>query len=677
MSPAIPRSVLSEHFQDRMEGQRLISAVFLTFELDPGFFELNVLPVFLDRAFSHAATIRRAQLEQALRELPGQIAVYYDANGLRTSDYGSAKLDVRRIPVRHKHGIFHPKNVILLVESDPSDASGESERSLIVGCSSANLTETGWWQNVEVCHVEVLHQNDRSVWAGQLEKFLRTTIKRASPDADHTAALQILDFLRRTDALQTRSVGGALRPHLFTKQSSLPDFLEDVAGTALRGMYLEVISPFLDDADDSAPLRELIERFEPKEARVYLPRTPAQEARCREVLYQAVKALPNTRWGRLPNELLSGGRADGARARGVHAKVYRFFSQSPMREILFVGSANLTRAAHQSDGNVESGFLVEVETPRRPEFWLEPEPRKPTVFLPQTEDDRPAASGGSRLNVRYAWDDNAASVFWDADAPAPALRLTGRGLQVALPEAIAPRTWLKLSDEAASTMRTILEEKSVLEVHGEVQEGPTLLLVDEVGMHSKPSVVLDLSAEEILEYWSKLTAEQRDAYIEAHAADSAFAGLGSDLIARQRRTAPSEGIFGQFAAIFLAFGQMERSVRKALAEDREREAVYLLFGNKPDSLGTLLARIQTNTEGDAVNRYVMMLCAEQVCTELRRDFAEFWREHRAEVKELERRLGGVEEIRDRLLAHDAEMPAFLEWFDAWFRRRVRPREAAA
>lgn len=71
----IPREVLSEHFQERMEGRRLVSAVFLTFRFDPAFFEQEVLPVFLDIPLSHAAAIKLVQLEDALRTLAGSIAV--------------------------------------------------------------------------------------------------------------------------------------------------------------------------------------------------------------------------------------------------------------------------------------------------------------------------------------------------------------------------------------------------------------------------------------------------------------------------------------------------------------------------------------------------------------------------------------------------------------------------
>ena len=34
----VPHEVLSEHFQERMEGCRLVAAVFLTYQFDPGFF---------------------------------------------------------------------------------------------------------------------------------------------------------------------------------------------------------------------------------------------------------------------------------------------------------------------------------------------------------------------------------------------------------------------------------------------------------------------------------------------------------------------------------------------------------------------------------------------------------------------------------------------------------------
>ena len=120
-----------------MEGRRLCSAVFLTYQFDPGFFEQDVLPVFLDIPLSHAVAIRLVQLEDVLRALPGQVAVYYDANGLVLGGSGSAKLDFRRVPVQHRTGIFHPER-LPACRGEEADGDGIA-KTLILASMSANL----------------------------------------------------------------------------------------------------------------------------------------------------------------------------------------------------------------------------------------------------------------------------------------------------------------------------------------------------------------------------------------------------------------------------------------------------------------------------------------------------------------------------------------------------------
>lgn len=139
MSDSIPRAVLSERLEEMLGGRRLIAGVFLTFRFDPEFFEQEILPVLLDVPLSHAAEIKLVQLEDALRSGPDGVAVYYDQNGI-VPEAGPARLDVRRIAVRHRTSIFHPKNVFALVESAEANESGRRSRALIVACLSANLT---------------------------------------------------------------------------------------------------------------------------------------------------------------------------------------------------------------------------------------------------------------------------------------------------------------------------------------------------------------------------------------------------------------------------------------------------------------------------------------------------------------------------------------------------------
>lgn len=668
----IPHAVLSEHFEERIQGRRLRSALFLTYQFEPAFFEQQVLPVFLDVPVSHADAIRLVQLEDALRSLPGEIAVYYDANGLNCGDGGSAKLDVRRIPIRHRTGVFHPKNVFLLLESRQPDELGHRAQSLVVASLSANLTRAGWWENVECCHVEDLAEGSASRLRDDLIAFLDSLRNRAAVTHEQRAVREILAFLRQVQPRLQKSLDGHLYTHFFTGRDPLPDFLDRVAGEYIRGAYLEVISPYFDDAPSSMPLEELIVRFQLKEVRVFLPRSNAGEALCRADLYDAVRALPSVQWGHLPQELLRISNREATGARAVHAKLYRFFTQNPKREICFVGSANLTRAAHQSGGNVETGFLVDRVPARRPEFWLWAETDRPREFQPQKEDEPSAATGGTRLNLTYHWDRGLAEAYWDAPVTSGALRLTARGIEAGAIGPLPPRAWTALPSDVSTRVAELLVETSLFLVHGET-DAPVPLLAQEEGMSHKPSLLFRLSAADILRYWALLTPAQRAAFLEVRAPEIALAGPGADLVARARAALSSDTLFDRFAGMFHAFGCLERTVRAALDTKNEKEADYRLFGRKYDSLGTLLDRIESNeAAGDDVDRYVIQLCARQLAREMVRDYPAYWAEHGDDVRALEARFEALGAIRQRLVErHSAELGAFLDWFDRRFLRRAK------
>jgi hypothetical protein len=671
--------VLSEQFQERMTGRRLVAGVFLTFRFDPAFFEQEVLPVFLDIPLSHATAIKLVQLEEALRSVPRSIAVYYDQNGL-VPEAGPAKLDLKRLAVQHRTGIFHPKNVFLLVEDDEADDNGRREQALLVACMSANLTQSGWWENVEVCHLEEIRENEATRIRGDLLRFLEGLERRVGDKSSdrHDALRAIREFLRLTEQRQQRTSGGLLHPHFFYGRSSVADFLREACGGSLDGTCLEIISPYFDALPESAPLKELINGFRPREVRMFLPRNDSGEALCSPGLYEWVCSLEaeGVRWGRLPKDILRRGKGEDIKQRFVHAKVYRFFTSQPKREILFVGSVNLTRAAHQTGGNLETGFLVEVEPARRPEWWLDVEGSRPKNFKPSTEDEGMASSGGTRLSLRYWWNKGSAEVYWDDTNLSPHLTVENKGVRLFEVENLSPRTWTPLDEEACAELKRILRSTSMLTVLDDTAE-PGLLLVQEEGMSHKPSLLLDLSPAEILRYWSLLTVEQRAAAIEVHAVVP-LGDEGSALVAPFLHFADNNTLFDRFAGIFHAFGCLERSAREALREGKEREATYRIFGQKYDSLGNLLTRVMKEDvegKGDAVEHYVIMLCAHQVADELERNHPDFWREHAEDAHSLRLQLDSVSQVRGRLVARDPErMPQFLTWFDRWFLQRATPVE---
>lgn len=674
----IPRAVLSEHFQDRLKGQRVIAGLFLTFQFDPGFFEQEVLPVFFDIPFSHAAAIRLVQLEEAIRENGTRLAVCYDAAGL-ASEASSCRLDVRRIPIRHRTGVFHPKNIFLLVEASAADENGNRPRSLIVSSASANLTRAGWWENVEVCHVEVIEAGGKTRLREDLLGFLRKLRAQMLSVEDRDVVNDIVAFLRETVPRQQRSQNEHLHTHFYWGQQPLSTFLQDVAGDWIRGAYLEVISPYFDDADACAPLRALVETLAPRQVRVFLPTNGSGDAQCREELYDDVSSIESCRWARLPKDLLRMGKGDQTVERFVHAKVYRFFNKSPKREVLFVGSANLTTPGHQDGGNQETGFLVETEPQRAPDFWLEVDQRRPRFSPTPPEDDAGILMGRSSLVIRYRWDQQRAEVFWDLRSKSPMLSLEApQGVPLGRLLPIEGGNWTAVPTEVSTAIEHALAVTSFVHVNGEATT-PRLVLVQEEGMTHKPSLLMSLSAADILRYWSLLTADQRSAFLEARAGELIGTGMGDDLVARSRVTTENNSLFDRFAGFFHAFACLRSAIETALVpaagqRANPREAIHRLFGRKYDSLGNLLDRVfATDSSYEDVDRYVIALCARQLCEEVRQAHPNFWSEHPRDSRRLIKSLGRIAEVRERLVSRNGtDMAQFLDWFDPWFQKRATP-----
>lgn len=678
MAEIPPHAVLSEQLEARLRGRRLVAAVFLTFRFDPEFFEQEVLPVFLDVPLSHAPAIKLVQLEDALRSVPEGVAVYYDQNGL-VPEAGLARLDVKRIAVRQRTGIFHPKNVFALVEEAEPVEDGHRRRALIVACMSANLTRAGWWENVEVCHTEEIPEGDFTRLRKDLIGFMEGIERRVGGKSSdgHASLRAIRTFLRTTEQRAQRSIEGRLHTHFFDGKTSVPEFLREAAGDGLDGMCLEIISPYFDEGSKAKPLDDLINKFRPREVRVFLPRANTGAALCSQAIYEWVRGLPNVTWARLPQGLLRGGKSEDARQRTVHAKVYRFFTQKPKRarEILFVGSMNLTTPAHRPGGNLETGFLVEVPTPRRPDWWLITDQSRPREYESRPEDEGNTTSGGTNLSVRFSWNTSTAAVYWDDASSSPQLSVRSHGVEVFGVNGLPSREWQPLPAHDCAELQRVLRSTSILAVFGEEEE-PGLLLVQEEGMSHRPSLLFDLSPSEILRYWSLLTVAQRAAFLEARAPEIAQMGEGVALVSRYTPLGQEPTFFDRFAGIFLAFGSLERSVRSALSEGHEREATYRLFGQKYDSLGSLLNRVSKDDNegnGDLIDHYVIALCARQLVHELQRDHRDFWQVHASDARRLKEQLGVIQSLRERLVSRrPTEMPAFLKWFEQWFLQRATP-----
>lgn len=685
------RVALSEAFHSAMARHRLVAGVFLTYRFDPGFFEQEVPPVFFDRPFSQVTKVKLAQLEAVLQERPGSVAVYYDANGLKGGEE-PARLDVGRFPVRLERGIFHPKNVFALVEADEPDEDGTRPRKLLVACLSANLTEAGWWRNLEAAHVEVIEEGDKTFLADEIRPFLAWLRAQPVTDAPQPALEEIRSFLdRRSNRVVPatwRHRDGTLQPRFYWGRSedgeaeSVVQFLKRTAGRELRGLRMEVLSPYFDEAEECEPLAELIRAFDPVEARVFLPRDGDGNGCVDPRIYEAVKEL-GAGWGRLPKELLKMGRAEDAALRSVHAKVIRFFSKSPKREIWFVGSANLTRPAFSGKANRETGFLVELGRdeipPGPPDFWLAVDGQKPKAFEPSADSEEPAASGGTRLALVHDWDRGETRAFWDHSKASPLLVVSSNGVEVFRAEGLPSRAWTALPPEDSTKLAGWLVSTSIFEVmEGTADEKPGLLLVQEVGMFRKPSLASERTAADILKDWAAPSEDRRVALLEEALAAGLPAGEPEPR-PESPEGPPVASLFDKFAGIFHGFASLEKRVAEQLSGRNDDGAAYLLFGKTYTSLEAFLEREkQEEREKDPVNLYVSFLCARQLVSSLRKKATElggsFLDRHAQSLRGLEASIAEVLDAERGRLAEEigADGPAYLDWFDRWFLRRATP-----
>ena len=194
-------------------------------------------------------------------------------------------------------------------------------------------------------------------------------------------------------------------------------------------------------------------------------------------------------------------------------------------------------------------------------------------------------------------------------------------------------------------------------------------------MARKPSLLLSLTPEEILRYWSLLSTEQREIFLTQKANDLLVReGLLSEHAATQ--TVP-ESMFDQFAGIFHAFSSMVRRIEEGLDGGAEREAVYRLFGSKYDSLPNLIDKVLEEEDGDLVNRYITLLTARQSLRRLRKSYPDFFEKHGRLAAQLENQLRKTDKLRARF---DFEGPRaqkqFLDWYERIFLAQAKEEGAS-
>ena len=676
-SVQLPEAVLSHRLAEAVHGRRLRSAVFTTFSFDPGFFELQVLPLLFSQSFSQVDKVRLLQLEDAMRHVE-HLAVYYDRSAL-SQDAEPARLDYRRIDVNRPTGVFHPKLVFLLVDQadKASMDRGEPYRSLIVACLSANLTRAGWWESVECAHIEEIGDRDQAPTRVSYRRDLLAILRRiracTGEDEDHRALDAVRTFL--VERVSTRryareSDRGRWHTRLFGGLSrwNLANWLAE-RGLAGRDWNLEVVSPYF-NARGTGPLGRLVEVIAPRETRVYLPCDAEGTALVTADAYSAISSLESVQWANLPGRITrrsSGAAGERLAPRHVHAKIYRLWREEG-RSVVLVGSVNCTSAAHGHGGagNLEAAFLVDISDENLGRgWWLRPLERETNLFMEVAPDESDGLDNlPFGVSIRYDWGDHTLAIRFTRTLALPieVQDVSGRPLFTIIRGDVD--RWRVADAKAADAVRESLRSSSFMVLRRD--EAQWRVLVREEGMAHRPSILSELSPDEILEYWSLLSAEERAAFLEHHAAlgariEGILAFEGGVPLGR------GDTLFDRFAGVFHAFGCLRRYTEKALADGRYRDAETRLLGAKYDSLPELLRKILEREDGDPILDYVTFLTARQIRDSLENVDGQFFRDRLARVRELDGLIARGIEGRDSIFPDDdTRAREFLAWFEPAF-----------
>lgn len=682
--PRIPAAVLSDALSDAIAGRKVLAAVFTTYTFDPGFFELNVLPLlFAQASFSHVDKIRRVQLDEALLQIR-RVAVYYDSSAL-AREATAPTLDFERIDVHRNHGVFHPKVVLVLVENTAEEEDGSPLESLIVGTLSANLTRSGWWESVEAGHFEEIQHKQVATTRCPYRRDLLALFQRlrtnAHPSEPHESLNLIHDFvLQRAESrpVSRASSNGSYHTRLFCGQQPLADWLHNELSLSRYEWNLDVISPFV-DAGKPVALEAIVEMARPGTVHVFLPEEPDRTPRgITQETYDAVAKV--ARWCRLPKEVTArkgAGKSDKLAPRGVHAKVYRFWSNEN-GELIVVGSVNLTHAGHSHAraGNLEAAFVLQGAPPgTKLCSWLAPIDEPPTRFAERsdTEGDQ-REEPVVHVAFRFDWHSENLSYRIDGEVDAEVTVKEPSGVELFTLPALPATDWTSCAPDASARVKELLAATSFLCL--EHPRGQWRVIIREEHLSSRPSLLSNLTPEEILQYWSLLSPAQKEAFIDKKL--QAEAQLEGVATARaEQRYLQHNSMFARFAGIFHAFSCLKKSVETALAEGRPREAEARLFGERYDSLPALLSRIDEQEDADPVVTYVTYLCAQQLRDCIERNYGDvFWKSRHDLSQSLDARLARLPELHEPLGLPNDEAARFLDWYKRIFlTEMVAPAEA--
>jgi hypothetical protein len=601
--------VISDQLIRKIDSRKVLAGVFSTYTFEPDFFELDVIPILLPGGTAYSADdrVKSFQVREVLRDAGLELEVFYDLPMFRTSAETSPSMEYLCHGVKYNNGVFHAKNIYLLVEHTETQ-----ELSLLLASGSNNLTRAGWWENIEVQHwLEVKNGRYPPAFIRQLLNEIEFLRQNRGQAVQSSALEKIHAYLSACDGSEQDEdiyyFGIASGNNFF-------DFVENAGKTILTGRKqwtLEIISPFFAENTQNNLHRFFLDRLDVKNIVMLLPTDQEGSALCEHDYYQYIHKSEHIEWGEWHPKLAARLGLSGDSFRNVHAKVYHFYNTNEAR--VFIGSVNFSHKAIHD--NIESGFLIKLD-------YVEP------LLEPLTGNDHIERFKDKLENEPLTQDE-------ESDAELPELHLQYDWITKTIKGRTAPNkrffinlinsegkiiinSWLLSENETSKCdvkgLEDLLLQGSLVLVSGQnadteqlFPEHKTLLL--QTGWSHKPLDLPDLTTEQILAIYAGMNPERRmmmllNAKIQALVKKNS----GGEITVEQDDTL-NEQFFCEFAEIFHAFRTLKERLNTALEKGEVRQLDYYLTGKGVDSLPSLIKQ-KDNVSG--VTYYLLLLLAKEL-----------------------------------------------------------------
>jgi HKD family nuclease len=659
-------------------GREVKAAVFTSYTFDPEFFELEIIPLLLasNIPFSSDSRVKQFQVRDALRQSELDLEVFYDVQIFRKEGQNSPSMEYLFHGVHRGNDAFHAKLILLLV----SDQDTGSD-FLLAGAGSNNLTQSGWWDNIECQHWEIVKNGEASrAFLNRLREdvtYLQSE-QKLQPRRGTSALEQIGDFLADCRASNQADPVAYYGVDSINNNLNFRKFLQQQARTLwhYNNWTLEIISPFFAE-DTKNREHEFFFDLGVQKIHLLLPMDQSNQAICQSEYFDHINHLEGIEWAEWEPKIKQQLGFVIPDFRRLHAKIYHFYNAK--QSWVFVGSVNFSHKAMMD--NIEAGYLVKLPSAGRLlrpiEDYAKIECTPPAELFPGpvSEDDQ---HGIPHIFLGYDW--------IEKKLVGSTERYDSYCISIFTPEGHAAiKDWIITDepctyDENINALETLLKNGSLVKVGGYnagTREPFTshVVMLQQTGWSHKPNLEMqDLTSAQILAIYAGMSPERRQLLLTNTLIRKLVVAKQAGEMTDLTDDFAADGFFSEYAEIFHAFKRLKHRLANASDENNHHIVDYYLTGAGVDSLPTLIDRSTNDDSAETpVTTYLVLLCAKEIFQEkmfLKRPLI---KQRLNDVRKHIRSLKQSDRIR---LESDSAVSRnkFFKWFEGQFLKNYRSRE---